>query len=339
MRPWFPRFFLLRLSLVPLLVGYFALMGFMTLSQDQLLYRPDPSPPSPANMSARRGPALAIWPAGEGAAFRGYVRALPGKVDPDANQFDAPPGPVVGIHDATGAIPSASGVNPSAPLNITSPRGTVLVFHGNAGSARDRAYYLPALEPLGVRVVLAEYPGYGGRPGQPSEASLVADGRETLRQVRATFGDPVWVWGESMGAAVAAQVGSDPAGPAAGIFLITPWDNLPELAQSLYWYLPARWLVRDAYDSRAALQGYRGPIGVLIAGQDQIIPPDQGRRLFAALPEPKRQWLFPSADHNSWPAGAGAGWWREALDWLTAEANSGVQPTKGSIAVSAAKDR
>ena len=327
MRPWSTRFSLLRLSLVPLLVGYLALMSFMSLSQDQLLYQPDPSPPSTANMSARRGPALATWPEGEGTAFRGYVRAHAGKVDTAANPVNAPVG-----------VPSASGATSSAPLNNTAPRGTILVFHGNAGSARDRTYYLPALEPLGVRVVLAEYPGYGGRPGQPSEASLVVDGRETLRQVRATFGDPVWVWGESLGAAVAAQVGSDPAGPAAGIFLITPWDNLPELAQSLYWYLPARWLVRDAYDSRAALQVYGGPIGVLIAGQDRIISPDQGQRLFAALPGPKRQWLFPTADHNSWPAGAGAAWWREALDWLTAEAASVVQPPKASSSAPAAKD-
>ena len=37
-------------------------------------------------------------------------------------------------------------------------RGTVVVFHGNAGSAYDRMYYVRALEPLGYRVLLAEYP-------------------------------------------------------------------------------------------------------------------------------------------------------------------------------------
>ena len=306
---------LLRLSLVPLLAGYLFLMGFMTLSQDRLLYRPDPTPPSATNLSPRRGPALVPWPEGAGSAFRGYVRSQASKVGAAAPLVDPS---------------SASPANPSASRAPSGPRGTVLIFHGNAGSARDRAYYISALEPLEVRVVLAEYPGYGGRPGWPSEASLVADGRETLRQVRATFGDPVWVWGESLGAAVAAQVGSDPAQPAAGVFLITPWDNLPDLAQSLYWYLPARWLVRDAFNSRAALQDYKGPTGVLIAGQDQIIPPVQGKRLYAGLPEPKRLWFFPEADHNSWPAGAGAAWWHESLDWLRAEARPAVQPPKTS---------
>ena len=48
-------------------------------------------------------------------------------------------------------------------------RGTILVFHGNAGNALDRSYYATALNRLDYRVVLAEYPGYGSRPGKTSE--------------------------------------------------------------------------------------------------------------------------------------------------------------------------
>lgn len=51
----------------------------------------------------------------------------------------------------------------------------MIVFHGNAGAAIDRSYYVDALTPLGYRVVLAEYPGYGGRSGQPREKVFVAD--------------------------------------------------------------------------------------------------------------------------------------------------------------------
>lgn len=272
MRPW-----RLLITTSPLLLGYLFLMGFMTLNQDQLLYLPDPTPPSAANLSPRQGPALATWPLASGTAFRGYVRA-----------------------DATAT---------------QDRRGTLVLFHGNAGSARDRTWYLNALEPLGLRVILAEYPGYGGREGTPSEAVLVADGRETARLARAAYGEPLWVMGESLGAAVAAQVAVAPDWPARGLVLITPWDNLPDLAQALYWYLPARWLVRDRYDTRAALQAFQGPKAVLIAGQDQIVPPAQSQGLYAALPEPKRLWLFPEAGHNDWPAYA-AGWWGETVTWL-----------------------
>jgi len=53
-------------------------------------------------------------------------------------------------------------------------KGTIVVFHGNAGTAADRVFYVDALAPLGYRVILAEYPGYGGRKGKPKEAVLWA---------------------------------------------------------------------------------------------------------------------------------------------------------------------
>jgi hypothetical protein len=268
------------LPVIPLILGYLFMVGFLTLNQDRLLYLPDPTPPSAANLRSRTGSSLVPWPPDSGPAFRGYVRAEAGG----------------GFH------------------------GTAVVFHGNAGSARDRAFYLDALERHGVRVVLAEYPGYGGRDGNPSETTLVADGRETARLPRMAFGEPLWLWGESLGAAVAAQVATDPAQPADGLVLITPWYTLPDLAQSLYWYLPARWLVSDRYDTRAALQRFRGPVAMLIAGSDQIVPPDHSQRLYEALPAPKRLWLFPEADHNDWPAHPTAAWWGEAMDWLEATA-------------------
>ena len=47
------------------------------------------------------------------------------------------------------------------------PRGRVLVLHGNAGAALDRAYYVAALCPRGLSAAILEYPGYGARPGSP----------------------------------------------------------------------------------------------------------------------------------------------------------------------------
>ncbi len=243
-----------------------------------MLYFPDTTPPSSDNLRSFYGPALAVWPATGDPSHRGYVSAEP----------------LAGVHS----------------------RGTVVVFHGNAGSARDRRHYISALEQRGYRVVLAEYPGYGGRDGKPGEAAFISDGIETARLALETFGGPLWIWGESLGAGVAAGVSADEALPVAGVALITPWDNLPDLAQALYWYLPARWLIRDQYDNRANLAGYPGPVAVLIAERDEIIPMEHGRRLYDALPAPKREWIFPVAGHNSWPIDPSASWWDDVSDWL-----------------------
>lgn len=263
-----------------LVAGYLLLTGFVWLIQRKMLYFPDPAPPI-STVHRGNGLHLEPWP-GKGADFRGYTGNL---------------------------------------LPENSPaRGTVVVFHGNAGAASDRIYYPLALETRGYRVVLAEYPGYGGRSGELSEDALIRDGRETARRALAEFGEPLLVWGESLGAAVAAGVAADRTLPVAGVVLITPWDSLVNLAQRRYWYLPVDWLLRDRYESRLYLDAYHGPVAVLAAEQDEIIPSRHSQHLYDALHEPKRHWIFQRAGHNSWPVDPQAAWWDEVLKWFEVEA-------------------
>ena len=98
--------------------------------------------------------------------------------------------------------------------------------------------------------------------------------------------------------------------------MITPWATLPDLAQSIYWFLPARWLVRDQYDNITNLNRWGGTVAVLIAGRDEIIPPAHGARLFDALQNRKQRWQFDGAGHNDWPVHADAPWWDEVLAFL-----------------------
>jgi len=204
--------------------------------------------------------------------------------------------------------------------NTTAPagdKGLVVAFHGNAGGALGRNYYARALGPLGYQAVVAEYPGYGGRSGELGELPLVADAKETVKQAYAEFGGPVYLLGESLGCGVAAAVAFDPPVPVQGMVLITPWDSLSNLAQTLYWYLPARWLVRDKYDSISNLRSYDKPIAVFLAERDEIIPRKHAMLLYESITAPKRLWIFEGAGHNSWPADSNEVWWREAMKFVS----------------------
>jgi len=198
-------------------------------------------------------------------------------------------------------------------------KGLVVVFHGNAGGAADRVYYVHALAPLGYRVVLAEYPGYGGRRGGLGERPFVADAKETVRRASEAFGGPLFLVGESLGCGVAAAVAADPAIPVEGVVMITPWDSLPAVAQALYGNLPLQRLVRDKYDNVRNLQAYKKPIAVAVAEQDEIIPHANSLRLYESLTAPKRLWVFAGAGHNSWPVGPSEAWWREVMDFVSAQ--------------------
>ena len=206
-------------------------------------------------------------------------------------------------------------------------KGTVIVFHGNAGAAYHRDYYFKALSHLGLRVILAEYPGYGGRTGHPSEEELVTDALETLRLAYESYGEPMYVWGESLGGGVGSAAVSQTNVPIQGLVLFLPWDSLPSLAQTHYWFLPARWLVLDRYDNIENLRQFDGNIAVLLAEDDEVIPVRHGQRLYASLKARKQLWLFENSRHNEVPVAAELQWWKEVIEFISHQ--SSVEPLIG----------
>jgi pimeloyl-ACP methyl ester carboxylesterase len=195
--------------------------------------------------------------------------------------------------DATGAL---IGWRPERPA--AGPR--VLVFHGNAGSALDRVYYLDLFEGAGAEVLLFEYPGYGSRPGQPSQDALVAGALAAVEQLRREDQRALWLLGESLGSGVAAQVATRRPRDAAGLVLVTPFASMSGVAAAHYPFLPVRLLLRDRWDSSAALGAYAGPVGLVIAGRDEVVGAAQGRLLASSLGARARVWVQPEAGHNSW---------------------------------------
>jgi len=199
-------------------------------------------------------------------------------------------------------------------------RGTVIVFHGNAGHVGDRMFYAHALTPLGLRVILAEYPGYGPRGGVLGEASLVADAEETIALAHRRYGGPMLLLGESLGAAVAAAAGARHRDLTAGLLLITPWDMLAHVGSHHYPWLPVKWMLRDDYDTLANLAAFDRPVVVAVAERDSIVPAHFGTALHAALGGPKLLVVIKASDHNDWPDRVDASWWRAAIAFALGQA-------------------
>jgi uncharacterized protein len=205
-------------------------------------------------------------------------------------------------------------------------RGTIVVFHGNAGTAADRTYYVSALAPLGYRVILAEYPGYGGRKGELGEETFVRDAKETLRLASEKYGAPVFLLGESLGCGVAASVAKEAPVRIDGMILITPWDTLLSVAKEHFPWFPVRLFLRDKYDTIGNLRGYHGRIEVVGAEQDEIVPIHHAEALFASLPGDKKMWAIRGAGHNNWPDFINPEWWQEIAAFM--EGNPGSRPLR-----------
>ncbi|MBK9796018.1 MAG: alpha/beta hydrolase [Holophagaceae bacterium] len=207
------------------------------------------------------------------------------------------------------------------PLVAPAHRPRVLLMHGNAGDAQGRVAYLPLLEAAGFEAVLLEYPGYGCRPGAPSEAAFVADARAALARLR-TEGAPIFLLGESLGSGVAAQVAAADPAAVAGLLLVTPFARMTEVAAWHYPIFPMGLLLRDRWNSLDAIRNYPGPVSLLIAGRDEVVGAPQGHRLAEACPGPNKAWEVPLAGHNELPLHPGPPW-SEALAFLRARSGMG----------------
>ena len=217
-------------------------------------------------------------------------------------------------HTTPGAAAPQGYVRPD--FASPAPRGTVVLFHGNGGWSLERSYLADAITRRGFRVFLYEYPGYGGRPGRPSEAAIVPDARAVIRALDQAGSGPVYVWGESLGAGVGAAVCADATLPVHGLVLASPWDTIANVGLHFYPFLPVRLLMIDKYDSVANLDHFAHPICVIRGDQDGTVPPPLTLNLFAHLPEPKKMILQAGYGHGDWPSSPQLSWWDDALDFI-----------------------
>lgn len=181
-------------------------------------------------------------------------------------------------------------------VNIGKP-GAVIYFGGNAERIEEMRDEFARWFP-DSSVYLVPYRGFGASEGTPSEAALFEDALAVYDQVRARqAGAPITVIGRSLGSGVASYVASQR--DVAKLALVTPFDSMADVAQAHYPWLPVRWLVQDRYESTRHLAKYNGPVLVIRAGKDQVVPPANTDRLIASLSRQPQVIDLPGADHNS----------------------------------------
>jgi fermentation-respiration switch protein FrsA (DUF1100 family) len=178
------------------------------------------------------------------------------------------------------------------------PRGTVLFLHGNAGNISHRLDSVQMFHRLGYSTLIFDYRGYGNSSGTPTEQGTYRDAEAAWRYLTEQRHIPschIVLFGESLGGAVAAWLATSRK-PAA-LVIASGFTSVPDLGQQLYPYLPIRWLARIRYDTRKYLKSVTVPVLIAHSPQDDIVPFEHGRALFAAANPPK-QFLELAGGHN-----------------------------------------
>ncbi len=177
-------------------------------------------------------------------------------------------------------------------------RPVVVYFHGNAGHIGERGYKARRMIDAGFGVLLAGYRYNAGAGGAPSEAALLSDARIAMQHVL-DLGyemERLVLYGESLGSGIAVALAADH--DVAGLILETPYSSIAEVAQAHYWYTPAKWLIRDRYDSMGRIGRVRAPILLFHGDADKTVPVRFARRLLEAAPKPTQAHFLPGGGHT-----------------------------------------
>ena len=160
---------------------------------------------------------------------------------------------------------------------------TLVYFHGNAESAGRNLDLGLALRQRGCHVFLAEFRGFGGVGGEPTEAGLLLDGEAALVAIEGQLGTPpaqVVLCGRSLGSGVASGLAG--RGRGRRVILLSPYTSITDVASRMV-PRPLAWLaVRDRLDSRGALTQRQVPLLVFHGDRDGVVPYPLGKELAAA---------------------------------------------------------
>jgi uncharacterized protein len=137
-----------------------------------------------------------------------------------------------------------------------------------------------------------------------------------MEQLQARRAAPVLLLGESLGSGVAAHVAAALPEQVAGLLLVTPFQSLLAVARHHLPWLPVSLLLRDRFESGQLLADYVGPLVIVTASDDNIVPARLALPLKEAHRGPLPHWQQEGAGHNTLDLNPRASGWRDIDTFL-----------------------
>lgn len=196
---------------------------------------------------------------------------------------------------------------------------TLVWFHGNAGNISHRVENIKLLHELvRVNVFIFDYRGYGRSEGRPSEEGTYLDGEAALELIGSKLGDEnrkkIILFGRSLGAAVATEMATRFDSQA--LILESPFVSIAEMARTILPFLPIGPFLQTKYEVKEKIKKTKVPLLVLHGERDEIVPIEQGRKVFDAAPEPKKLFIIAGAGHNDTYVVGGENYFRQLKEFI-----------------------
>lgn len=223
------------------------------------------------------------------------------------------------VPERSRTAPSAAGLPQAQEVTLTTSDGeqviawhipprdgkpVLLYFHGNGGALAWRAERFRKLTADGKGLVALSYRGFGGSSGSPTEYGFKQDAKAAYAFATSHYApDRIVLWGESLGTNLAIAIAAEH--PVARVVLESPLPSVADVAASIYWFVPARLLIKDPFRSDLIAGKITSPVLVLHGEQDRLIPMRFAEQLYAMVEAPKQFIRLPGAGPRVWRAGEG----------------------------------
>jgi fermentation-respiration switch protein FrsA (DUF1100 family) len=178
---------------------------------------------------------------------------------------------------------------------------TVLYCHGNGGNLTDVSWVAENLAKRNLDVMIFDYRGYGRSEGTlTDEWGLYADTEaayQYLKRERGVKAEKLILYGQSLGTTVAIDVASRQS--CGALIVESGLSSASDMGVVAFPWLPRllHWLGKNRFESAHKISKVKCPVLVTHGTDDDVIPVDQGRRLYEAAAGPKELVIVQGGDH------------------------------------------
>jgi fermentation-respiration switch protein FrsA (DUF1100 family) len=165
---------------------------------------------------------------------------------------------------------------------------TIVFFHANAGNIGFRLPLAKSfVEGINCNVFMLEYRGYGNSDGTPSEDGIILDASAAMQWISESAkagkldASKVFLFGQSLGGAVAIQTAVYHPHAIAGVILENTFTSISDLVDRLMPFVAPfkKYLLRLKWESINYIADIKVPIFFIAGQRDEIVHPSLMRAL------------------------------------------------------------
>ncbi|MDI1238736.1 MAG: alpha/beta fold hydrolase [Polaromonas sp.] len=198
------------------------------------------------------------------------------------------------------------------------PGGPILLYlHGARFNVTGSAPRMRRMQELGFSVLGVDYRGFGkSTAALPSEESAYEDARAAWDWLARKYPDrPRYVFGHSLGGPIAINLATE-VSDESGTIVEGTFTSIADVVSTSKWgWMPVSLLITQRFEAARKVGKIGSPLLVVHGGEDRLIAPDLGRKLFEAAAQPKLFMLVEGGSHHNTNS-VGQAQYRQALAQL-----------------------